>query len=135
MNLKVLMFLKISEDMYSKPLESWSDRLSLSGEMLLRGLGTVFVVLALLWGILELFKVFVYTIPQKKAKNASSPKPIAPIKEKPTIAATPAVSTIPTSQAQDTELVAVISAAIAAYLDQPTTSFRVVSFKRTGKKK
>lgn len=141
MTFNTLMF--VSEDLYSKPLESWSDRLSLSGEMLLRGIGTVFFVLALLWGILELFKVFVYTIPQKKAQAAS--KPASQIKEKPASSAkakpvaapivTPVVPTVATPQPQEAELVAAISAAIAAYLDQPTTSFRVVSFKRTGKKK
>ena len=138
MTFNTLLF--VSEDLYTKPLENWGDRISLSGEMLLRGMGTIFFVLALLWGILELFKFFAYTLPQKRSGETPAPtKPVKekPVKAKPAVKAeapAPAVSTAP-AQHQDLELVAAITAAIAAYLDQPTTSFRVVSFKRTGRKK
>ena len=65
-----------------------------------------------------------------KAEAKAAPAPTAP-------KAAPAVApaTAPAQPSEDTALIAAITAAVAAYLDQPTTSFRVVSFKRTGKKK
>ena len=53
---------------------------------------------------------------------APAPAPVAP-------------APAPAPQTDDAALVAAITAAVAAYLDQSPTSFRVVSFKRTGKKK
>ena len=44
---------------------SLAEKFSLSGEMLLRGMGTVFMVLVILWGCLSLFKVF--SAPEKPA--------------------------------------------------------------------
>ena len=54
---------------------SLAEKFSLSGEMLLRGMGTVFMVLVILWGCLSLFKVF--STPEKKSapkKSASKGK-------------------------------------------------------------
>ncbi len=115
-----------------------AEMLSLSGEMLLRGMGTVFMVLIILWAILGIFgKVFGGV--KKEAKAAPAPKapaapkesaaPAAPHALAPTAA--PAVS--PAPAADDSQLIAVITAAIAAYQSasgQPNLPFRVVSFTR-----
>ena len=58
---------------------SWTlaDRVSEALSVSLLGLGTIFAVLALLWGVLEIFRFFFYDLPNKrkngeKAENASA---------------------------------------------------------------
>ncbi len=113
-----------------------AEKFSLSGEMLLRGMGTVFMVLIILWVVLVIFgKVF--ATEDKKAEKKAAPAP-APKKEAPKAAASakpaPAPVPAPAAPAQDDkELIAVITAAIAAYQSasgQPNLPFRVVSFTR-----
>ena len=89
------------------------------------GLGGVFSVLAIIWGVLALLKVFFYDMPEKKkaAKIKAAPAP-APVAEAPVEAA---------PEADDTQLIAVITAAIAAYTAESgggALPFRVVSYKR-----
>ena len=127
--MKLQLLLNAAPD-YTKPVEAFSDRISMAVEMLLRGMGTIFFVLILLWFILAIFSKVIH---RDEPKPTSAPK--APKKEAPKAAPAPVITEAPVAQADDTALVAAITAAIAAYLDQPTTSFRVVSFKRTGKKK
>lgn len=125
-----LQFLLSAAPDYTQPLANWGDRVSMALNMVLRGIGTVFFVLALLWGILAIFSKVIHRdqpkeitlkpVPAKKATPA--PAPVAP-------------APAPAPQTDDAALVAAITAAVAAYLDQSPTSFRVVSFKRTGKKK
>ena len=80
------------------------------------GLGIVFLALILIWGACELLH---YVLHKKEADSAE------PVLEQSVPAPAPA-------PVQDNgELIAVITAAIAAVLDQPTNSFRVVSFRRT----
>ena len=115
-----------------------AEKFSLSGEMLLRGLGTVFMVLIILWVVLVIFgKVFATDEkkPEKKAAPAPAPKTEAPKAAAPAKSASaPAPVPAPAAPAQDDkELIAVITAAIAAYQSasgQPNLPFRVVSFTR-----
>jgi len=104
---------------------SFAERMQIGAEVAILGLGVVFAVLILLWGILSLFKVFFYDIPNAKK---AAPKETAPAP-----AEVPApVQTAPAS-ASDDELVAAISAAVAAYMSAegcPASGFRVVSFRR-----
>ena len=90
----------------------------------LLGMGVVFAVLIILMIVLSLFKVIFYkpagTEKKEAPKSAPAPTPVSP-------APAPAPS-------DDAELVAVITAAIASMIDKPTTSFRVVSFRRTASK-
>lgn len=74
----------------------------------------VFTVLALIWGILEIFgKVF--NKKTDKAVTLPAPEPAA----------------IPVAEADNTgEIVAAITAAISMYSDKPASSFRVVSFRK-----
>lgn len=98
------------------------------GERLVKGLQTlglgmaiVFAVLIIIWGACELLHIAVHGTGEKKTVAAPAAEP------------TPAVVTAPTAT-DDSELIAVITAAVAAVLDQPTSSFRVVSFRRSGDK-
>jgi len=116
-----------------------SEKTSLSLEMMLRGLGTVFMVLIILWIIVQIFgRVF-----GGAGKTEKSPKPVKEAivrEEKPAKAASapvPAKEAAPAPSAvqtqDDKELIAVITAAIAAYQSasgKPNLPFRVVSFTR-----
>lgn len=117
---------------------SLADKFSLSGEMLLRGMGTVFMVLVILWGCLSLFKVF--SAPEKSAKapKAEAAKP-APKEEKKTVPApAPAEPAPAPAQTDDAAVIAAICAAIEAYRAEEGLSglpYRVVSFKRKNGRK
>lgn len=110
----------------------FAERMAYGLQVFVVGLGTVFAVLVTLWLALVLFKVFSYDLPQKKAKKlaeeAASKVEAAPIVEESPI------SVIEEPVSDDTQLIAVITAAIAAYNAQSGNSlpFRVVSFKRAG---
>ena len=97
------------------------ERLALAGQMTLIGMGMIFAVLAILWGVLAIFKL-VFARPKKKAEQTPVAAP-APIEE--------AVA----DEMGDGELIAVITAAVAAYIeseepDVANNGFRVVSFRR-----
>lgn len=102
--------------------------------MSLFGFAVVFGVLILIWGILSLFKVFFYTIPNAKKNPApkvkEAPKPevkAAPVTE---VVSAPVVQTA----SNDGEVIAAIIAAIEAYRSANGAvapgGFRVVSFKK-----
>jgi sodium pump decarboxylase gamma subunit len=101
------------------------ERLALAGQMTLLGMGMIFAVLSLLWGVLAIFKL-IFARPEKKVKAAPAPKPEPVVVPEPVVA--PAVS-------NDAELIAVLTAAIAAYEasqgnEVAPGGFRVVSFRR-----
>ena len=131
MNMHELGFIALSEKYMAPVIEFEAEedlggafspvRLKKAGLMIIQGLGMVFLVLAVLWLVLLIFKKVFYKDPAT-AKKAEQPAP-APV-------AAPA----PTS---DDALVAAITAAVAAYIDSdPALSsqfaggFRVVSFKK-----
>ena len=96
-----------------------SQRLSMAILTIVQGMGMVFLVLAVLWLVLLIFKKVFYKDPAN---------------EKKTVEPAPAV---PAAPAGDDALVAAITAAVAAYIDSdPALSsqfkggFRVVSFKK-----
>lgn len=97
------------------------DKLLLGGQVSLLGMGTVFAVLAILWGLVELMHLLLTGVSgDKKEKKAEAPV------EAPATAPAPVVS----APADDLEIVAAITAAIAAASGSSPSSFRVVSFKR-----
>ena len=103
-----------------------SERLALAGEMILVGIGMVFAVLTVLWGVLSIFKL-VFAKPEKKVSAPAAPK------AEPITAPEPVVA--PTTN-NDAELIAVLTAAIVAYEasqgnEVAPSGFRVVSFRRT----
>ena len=84
------------------------ERVTMGLQVLLFGMAVVFSVLILIWGILVLFRVIFYDIPAPTA--------------------------VEEPEADEAEVVAAITAAVALMLDKPQTSFRVVSFRRTASK-
>lgn len=99
------------------------EKLSLGGQVSLLGMGTVFAVLAILWGLVELMHLLLTGVTGGKKKNAVPAKAEAP-------APAPAPAPAAAAAADDLEIVAVITAAIAAASGSSPSSFRVVSFKR-----
>ena len=98
-----------------------------AGKMTLLGMGMVFLVLAILWGVLVIFEKCLYRPAKKEkpVKAAPAPAPSAP-------AATPAPAA--PAATDDGVLLAVITAAVAAAMEEegtPSNGFRVVSFKKT----
>ena len=138
MNVHELGFIVLSEK-YMAPQESAEaeeelggafspERLSMAGLMIVQGMGMVFLVLAILWMVLLIFKKVFYKDPAKQEKKEDAPA------EAPAPVAAPATAPAP---ADDGALVAAITAAVAAYIDSdPALSsqfaggFRVVSFKK-----
>ena len=84
------------------------------------GIGTTFAVLSILWAVLELFAVIFNKKPQSIKADQKAPA------VEPTVAS---------SDSDETELVAILAAAIAAYTAQPINSFRVVSFRQIESRK
>ena len=101
--------------------EAWVE----AGKMTFMGMLMVFAVLAILWGVLAIFKL-IFAGTSSKAKTAT-PAPVK-VEEK--------VDTVAQDESND-ELIAVITAAVAAYRSEEGApvadgSFRVVSFRRVG---
>lgn len=104
-----------------------SEKFSLSAEIMLQGMGTVFMVLILLWGILALFGKVFSNAGQKSAQTSTESAP--------TVEKTVAQEQQPVATAENNDgaLIAAISAAIEAYRAEEGKSniaFRVVSFRQ-----
>ena len=105
------------------------DAIKYALEMTLLGMGMIFSVLAILWGVLAIFKL-VFARPKKEKKNSEAPK------SEPAVNVTAEPVAAPVAATDDSELVAILTAAIAAYEaeqnpDATPASFRVVSYRRT----
>lgn len=99
---------------YTKPVESFLDRLTFGGFMLLLGMAIVFAVLTIIWGSLAVFKLYFSKAESKAPVVVEEPAPVvqAPVSE-------------------ENEIVAVIAAAIAmAESESDGVKFKVVSFRR-----
>lgn len=114
------------------------ERLKLAGTMLLVGMGMVFLVLAILWGVLIIFKKIMYDGAAKDKKENDSDSSVAPTAAPaPDNAMVAAVAGAMAYREDDAAVVAAITAAIAETIaSDPELSrefadgFRVVSFKR-----
>ena len=115
-----------------------SERLAYALRMLVVGLGMVFVVLAILWGVLELSRRLL-TKSSAPAADKAAPTP-APAADKAAPTPAPAPVAAPKSvpapactPCADGALIAVITAAVQAAMEEqgtlPAGGFRVVSFK------
>ncbi len=102
-----------------------AERWAYAGKMTLIGMLMIFAVLATLWAVLAVFKL-IFAKPAKKAEPA----------KKVETAPAPAPAASAPAAADDAQLVAVLTAAVAAYMAAenggaaPTTGFRVVSYRR-----
>ena len=98
-----------------------ADKLTQGAVVAVIGILTVFVVLAILWGVLELMHLIFAPKTKKTAKPAAAP----------TQAPAPAVAPAPApAAADDDELIAVLTAAVAACLGQPTNGLKITSYRR-----
>jgi Na+-transporting methylmalonyl-CoA/oxaloacetate decarboxylase gamma subunit len=111
------------------------ERVAYALRMLIVGLGAVFAILALLWGVLVLSRILLHDMParRREEEKAESAKPSTPAVVQPVV---PAPVPVVQPAAQDNgALIAVITAAVsAAMADEgtlPPGGFRVVSFRRT----
>ena len=113
------------------------EKLSIGGQVTLLGVGTVFAVLALLWGLVELLHLLLSPVSgQKKEVKKTSDSSVsasapAPASIEKTTAPSAAVSS---KTADDLAIIAAITAAIAAAEGRDPSTFRVVSFKRANNK-
>lgn len=104
-----------------------------SGQMTLLGMVMVFAVLAILWLVLSIFKIFF----AGKTQKAQKPQKTEAVKRAVEKAAAPApAQTVATVNTRDEELIAVLTAAVAAYMSEESGTevsvdgLRVVSFRR-----
>ena len=111
-----------------------ADALEYGLPLSLFGFAIVFGVLILIWGILALFKVFFYTIPNAKKNPAPKVKPEPKKEVKAEVKAEAPVAPAVQASSNDGEIVAAIMAAIEAYRSANGAAapggFRVVSFKK-----
>ena len=118
---------------------TFAERLPYALQGTVTGLIMVFAVLALLWLVITISKVIFYDLPKKKANKAVENKSVAP-PETPKVTVTAPQPAVAVSETDDGELIAVITAAVAAmiesgeYKDEFVGGFRVVSFKRSSGK-
>lgn len=119
--------------------ETFGERAGVAGSVTLLGMVTIFAVLAILWGVIEAL----HRVLNRGGKtDTPAAKPAAPA-AKPAAEAkkhtqvTQAVKATETARRDDGELVAVITAAVAAAMEEEgyTGGFRVVSFRRTQNRK
>ena len=89
------------------------------------GLSIVFGVLVLLMLVLVMFKVIFYRDPAKQSKKAAAPAPV--------VAAAPAVKE--DEDMDESELIAVLTAAVAASLNTSTYNLQIKSYRRVDAKK
>lgn len=96
-----------------------SDKLLATGYVIILGVGITFVALVLIWWITVLMSKTIQTI---EARNAIvEVKPLTP----------QPVAAVQVDDADDEELIAVISAAIAASLNTTMDNFKVTNIRRT----
>ena len=116
---------------------TFGERMSYALQGTVTGLIMVFAVLALLWLVITISKVIFYDLPKKKASKAAKKDVVDTESE---ITAEISESILAIHEANDGELIAVITAAVAAmiesgeYKDEFAGGFRVVSFKRSSGK-
>ena len=119
--------------------ETWGEKFALSGRMILTGMGTVFFVLLVLWGVIAIFGAVAKAEQKRENKRImeevkNSPAPY----DQKAADTTEAPADVTETAEDDGALIAVITAAIEAYRSAEglsNTSYRVVSFKRKNTKK
>lgn len=95
------------------------DNITQGAVVAIIGVCTVFTVLAILWGVLELMRI-VFSPKGKKTE---------PAKKVPAPAPAPVAAPAPAAE-DDSELIAVLTAAIAASLNQSTYNLKIKSYRR-----
>ena len=112
--------MELSEALITGKGITLAEALSTGGKVTVLGLAIVFSVLVVLMLILMLFKVIFYKDPKKKAVKAEA-APVETVSEEP--------------QVNEEELIAVITAAVAASLNTSTYNLQIKSYRRIEDKK
>ena len=101
----------------------FGERASTAGIVTLQGMLTIFLVLSILWGAIEIMHRVLHK-DKKETKKESAP------------AAAPVVTPAPVEVQDDGAIIAAITAAIMAMHSESgeSSAFRVVSFKRANRK-
>lgn len=102
-----------------------SEALGIGGMVTVVGLAIVFGVLVILMLVLMLFKVIFYKDPKKKTKQVSTTQ-----EPKKAPAPVQAPAPTPVQNTDDEELIAVLTAAVAASLNTSTYNLRIKSYRR-----
>ncbi len=132
------MYMLNTANKFSESFDTFGEALEYGLTNSLFGILVVFGALILIWGILSLFKVFFYTIPnskkapQKKQENKTpAPAKAVNVPAAPAIAPAPEASTLSVA-VQEHSVVAAIVSAISAFrtANGENGTFRVVSFKK-----
>ena len=119
---------------------TWGEKFALCGRMILTGMGTVFLVLVILWGVIAIFGAVARLSERREqqrimeeVRNSPAPNDMKPA---------PAPDVFPEPEGDAGEdpgvLIAVITAAVEAYRaaeGKPAGSYRVVSFRQKKTKK
>ena len=115
--------------MINTVLMNFGERTAYAGRMLLIGMGTIFLSLAILWGVMELFRRLVVKVPKETSEKPAVPTPAPAARVEKAVSAAPVAQT-PNNDA----LIAAITAAVAATLAEENggvvPGFRVVSFRK-----
>lgn len=98
-----------------------SDALAMGGQTTVIGLAIVFGVLIVLMIVLMLFKVIFYKDPSKQKKKEVVAEDVTPVAVK-------------DEDVDEDELIAVLTAAVAASLNTSTYNLRIKSYRRTDNK-
>ena len=114
---------------------TWGEKFALCGRMILTGLGTVFLVLVILWGVIAVFGAVAKMSERREQQRIMEEVRNSPAPNDMTKGASAAP--VPEPEAAPAEddgvLIAVITAAIEAYRaaeGKPAGSYRVVSFRQ-----
>ena len=104
---------------------NFGERASTAGIVTLQGMLTIFLVLSILWGAIEIMHRVLHK-DKKEIKKESAPA----------AASAPVVTPAPVEVQDDGAIIAAITAAIMAmrYESGESSAFRVVSFKRANRK-
>ncbi|MBQ9778379.1 MAG: OadG family protein [Clostridia bacterium] len=109
---------------------NFGERAAYAGKMFVIGFGTIFLSLAILWGVLEIFRRLI----TKEKAAPEKPAAKAPVAPAPPAAAPTAPAAAPAPAAGNDALIAVITAAVAAAMAEEnggvSPNFRVVSFRK-----
>ena len=98
------------------------DKLGQGVPIAIIGYVMVFVVLGILWAVIELMRIVLSPKPQKKPKENVATANVS----QPSVAD----DVVENEQVEESELVAVLTAAVAASLNTSTYNLRIKSFKR-----
>ena len=101
------------------------DKLGQGVPIAIIGYVMVFVVLGILWAVIELMRVVLAPKDTKKTKEVATTKV-----QQTSLADASVEEVVETEQVDEGELVAVLTAAVAASLNTSTYNLRIKSFKR-----